>query len=87
MVLFTDVKLTYTCPATPPENVFMDRIYSLNKDEKGLYFTDGNYVEYADESYIKMLFSPKDTNWDKVDFTEKVETIELTKTANLILKK
>lgn len=78
MLKFTDIKLTYTCPAAPPEKVFMDRIYTLNKDEKGLYFTDGNYVEYADESYIKMLFSPKDTIWDKVDFTEKVEVIKPT---------
>lgn len=78
MIQFKDVKLTYTCPAAPPDNVFMDRIYTLSKDTQGLCFTDGNYVEYTDESYIKMLFSPKDTSWEKVDFSEKVEEIKPT---------
>lgn len=76
MVKFTDVKLTYTCPAAPPEGLFMDRIYTIGKDNKGYYFTDGNYIEYVQEKdlwYIKMLFSPKDCNWEDVDFSDEKE--------------
>lgn len=76
MIMFNEVKLIYICPAAPPEGVFLDRIYSIKKDQKGFYFTDGNYVEYVKEEdlwYIKMLFSPKDTDWNEVDFEEQIK--------------
>lgn len=78
MVKFTDVKLVYNCPAAPPSDVFMDRIYTIGKDNKGFFFTDGNYYEYVKDSdlwYIKMLFSPQDKKftWEDVDFSEEVK--------------
>ena len=82
MIKFNEVKLTYNCPAAPPEDVFMDRIYRIGKDEKGFFFTDGNYVEYVLEGdlwYIKMLFSPndKDVKWEDVDFSEEVKVSKI----------
>lgn len=80
MVKYTDVKLFYNCAAAPPINVYMDRIYRIGKDNKGFFFTDGNYVEYVLESdlwYIKMLFSPQDKiKWEDVDFSEEVKSIK-----------
>ena len=42
MIKFTDVKLTYTCPAAPPEGLFMDRIYTDMKTHltQGLNLVD-----------------------------------------------
>ena len=82
MIKYTDVKLTYTCSAAPPENLYMDRIYTIGKDNKGFFFTDGNYIEYVKQSdlwYIKMLFSPKDCNWEDVDFSDGIvkETMKI----------
>lgn len=72
MIKYSNVKLIYTCPACVPENIYLNRSYTIGKDEKGFYFTDGNYIEHAEEWYIKMLFSPqgKDITWESVDFTE-----------------
>lgn len=67
----TDVKLKYTCIAAPPENVYLGIAYTLGKDLKGYYFTDGKNIEYADIGYIKMLFTPIDLTWEKA---LKVET-------------
>ena len=82
MVNFNEVKLIYSCPAFPPENVHMDKTYTIGKDNKGFFFTDGIYVEYVKENdlwYIKMLFSPRDKkiSWDNVDFSDKVKVIEI----------
>lgn len=80
MVRFSEVKLIYTCPAAPPENIFMDRIYTISKDKKGFFFTDGNYIEYVEDKnlwYIKMLFSPKDFKWEDVDFSEEVKVSKI----------
>ncbi len=84
MMKFNEVKLIYTCPAAPPDGIYMDRIYRINKDNKGYFFTDGNYVEYVQEKdiwYIKMLFSPQDISWKDVDFSNEKEIVkEITKT-------
>ncbi len=76
MIKYNEVKLTYTCAAAPPLGLHMDRIYTIGKDNKGFFFTDGNYIEYVKQSdlwYIKMLFSPKDCNWEDVDFSDEKE--------------
>jgi hypothetical protein len=78
MVKYSDVKLFYSCPAACPIGIFMDRSYVIKKDLKGFYFTDGNYEEYADIDYIKMLFSPQGITWDKVDFSDE-KKIEIVK--------
>ena len=60
MMKYNEVKLTYTCPAAPPPGLYMDKIYTIGKDKKGFYFTDGNYMEHVKDSdiwYIQMLFS------------------------------
>lgn len=79
MIKYNEVKLTYTCAAAPPPNLYMDRIYTIGKDKKGFFFTDGNYVEYVEDKnlwYIKMLFSPKDFKWEDVDFSDEVKPIK-----------
>ena len=81
MIKYTDVKLIYTCPAAPPLGLYMDRIYTIGKDKKGFYFTDGNYMEYVKDSdiwYIQMLFSPKNCDWVDVDFSEEKEMVKET---------
>ena len=81
MVKFNEVKLVYTCPAFPPENVHMDKTYTIGKDNNGFFFTDGIYIEYVKENdlwYIKMLFSPQDKkiSWDDVDFKDEVKEVK-----------
>lgn len=76
MVKFDKVKLSYTCSASPPNNVRMDRSYSMGRDDKGFFFTDGNYIEHVKESdlwYIKMLFTPNGMEWKDVVFDDKVK--------------
>lgn len=72
MVKFNEVKLSYTCPSFPPDGISMDKAYSINKDSKGFFLTDGKYVEYVNDlSYVKMLFTPNgDVKWEDVDFSE-----------------
>ena len=76
MIKYNEVKLTYTCAAAPPPGLYMDRIYTIGKDKKGFYFTDGNYMEHVKDSdiwYIQMLFSPQNCDWVDVDFSEEKE--------------
>jgi len=73
VIKYNKVKLSYTCPSFPPENIHIDRVYRIEKDEKGFFITDGNYVEYVKDSdlwYIKMLFSPSGILWQDVDFSD-----------------
>ena len=86
MTKFNEVKLLYTCPSFPPEWVHMDRVYSIDKNDKGFFLTDGVSIEVIEEDqleFIKMLFTPKDVDWSEVDFEnevkiEKAKTIEIT---------
>ena len=81
MIKFNEVKLTYTCFAAPPENVYMNRIYRIGKDVKGFFFTDGNYIEHVKENdlwYIKMLFTPNDVPWGEVDFNDSIKEVKNT---------
>lgn len=74
MIKFDEIKMIYTCASAPPQGVFMNRLYTIGKDSKGFYFTDGNYVEHVKDNldYLKMLFSLHDKNltWKDVDFGE-----------------
>lgn len=70
-----NLKLKYSCPAQCPQDIFMNKTYLLNKDNKGFYFGTDSFVQYADIEYIKMLFTPIDYTWDKV-LAEEVENIE-----------
>ena len=78
MIKYNEIKLVYTCPAAPPDGIYMDRTYTIGKDNKGFFFTDGNYIEYVKENdlwYIKMLFIPQDKkiSWNDVDFKDEVK--------------
>ena len=56
-------------------------VYTIGKDKKGFYFTDGNYIEYVKDSdiwYIQMLFSPQNCDWVDVDFSEEKEMVKET---------
>lgn len=84
---YNDIKLVYTCPAACPADIFVDRLYTLQESDSAFVLTDGNYTKKFNKDelwYIKMLFSPKETTWESI---EKVEKTELTKTANMILRK
>jgi len=81
MIKYNEIKLIYTCSAAPPDGIYMDRTYTIGKDNKGFFFTDGNYIEYVKEIdlwYIKMLFSPQDKkiSWDDVDFKDEVKEVK-----------
>jgi len=76
VVKFDKVKLSYTCAANPPENIYIDRSYSIGKDNEGFFFTDGDYVQYVKDDelwFIEMLFTPTNVEWSEVDFKEEVE--------------
>ena len=82
MIKYNEIKLVYTCPAAPPDGIYMDRIYTIGKDNKGFFFTDGNYIEYVKEIdlwYIKMLFTPQKVSWSDVDFKDEVKEVIITK--------
>jgi len=74
MIKYNEVKLTYTCPAFPPEGIFMNRSYRIVKKDNILFVTDGNKDTLMEELLIKMLFSPqeKDITWINVDFKEEI---------------
>jgi len=61
-----NLKLKYSCPAQCPQDIFINKVYSLNKDDKGFYFYTDTFTQYADIEYIKMLFTPIDCNWEEV---------------------
>jgi len=78
MIKYNEIKLVYTCPAAPPDGIYMDRTYTIGKDNKGFFFTDGNYIEYVKEIdlwYIKMLFTPNGVIWGNVDFSDEVKEV------------
>jgi len=78
MVKFNEVKLFYTCPAFPPDGIDMSKIYTIEKDNNGFYFTDGNYIKYVKDDelwYIKMLFTPQNVSWEVVDFSDEIKNI------------
>lgn len=50
-------KVTYTCFAIPPEGILVGKIYETGKDSNGSFYTDGIDKVYANEDYIKMIFS------------------------------
>ena len=82
MIKYNEIKLVYTCPAAPPDGIYMDRTYTIGKDNKGFFFTDGNYIEYVKEIdlwYIKMLFTPQKVSWSDVDFKDEVKEVIITK--------
>ena len=79
MIKYNEIKLVYTCPAAPPDGIYMDRTYTIGKDNKGFFFTDGNYIEYVKEIdlwYIKMLFTPQKILWDEVYFNDEVKEVK-----------
>ena len=76
---YSGLKLVYTCAAACPPNIYLDRIYTLNEEENGFSFTDGNYTEYVEKKhfwYIKMLFTPRNTSWEEIEKLEVVKPSE-----------
>lgn len=60
------IKVNYTCASVPPDGIQINRVYAVGKDSKGYYFTDETITKYCEIEYIKILFSPIGTTWDKV---------------------
>lgn len=60
-----DVKIRYTCPAFPPENINIGLIYLFGNDKTGYYYKESVVSKpiYADLDFIKMLFTPVDSDW------------------------
>lgn len=74
MVKYNEVKLSYSCPAFPPDGVDMSKAYNIIKKDDKFYFTDGVTEFEGDLEYIKMLFTPNGNkiDWKDVDFSEKL---------------
>lgn len=75
MIKYDEIKLSYTSPAFPPKGISIDKTYTIGKDKKGLFITDGKYTEYIKEDNIKSLFTPSGVKWEQVDFSNKVNKI------------
>lgn len=60
-----NIQALYTCPSVPPEGIKLDMTYFIGKDTNGYFYSDGKKSEYCEIEYIKMLFTPVDTTWDK----------------------
>lgn len=67
-----NVQVKYTCFAIPPEDIQLNKTYSVGKDYKGYFYMDGKTIKYSTIDYIKMLFSPVEKTWDEV-LTSKIK--------------
>ena len=79
MINYTNVILQYSCPASCPEGIYLDRSYRFVKKESPtapLFITDGNYTVEMNEFMYTMLFTPKQCTWSEISFTETLETLE-----------
>ena len=74
MIKYNNIKLVYTCPAAPILGIQLDRAYKILKRNGDLFITDGNTEIKIDEFLLKMLFTPQECEWTRVDFSEKTKT-------------
>lgn len=65
------VKIKYTSLASPPKGVVISCKYDFGKDNKGYFYSCGQNKFYEDIEIIKALFTPVDSDWDKVLKVEK----------------
>jgi len=81
VVKYSEIKATWTSPAAPSENMYLDRIYSILRKNGKLYVTDGNADIEFDEFCITHFLSPNnDIQWNEVDFTDEVKESKIFKT-------
>ena len=80
MLKYNEIRLVYTGAPAPILNIQLDRIYRILKSNDIIYITDGNAEIKIDESVLKMLFTPKECDWNKVDFTDEVKETKTFKT-------
>lgn len=59
-------KIMYTSLATPPNDVILSCKYNFGKDQNGYFYSLGEKKIYEDLEIIKSLFTPVDSDWDKV---------------------
>jgi hypothetical protein len=78
MIKYNDVRLVYTCAAAPILGIQLDRSYRILKKNDVLFVTDGNAEIEIDEFVLKMLFTPTECEWNKVNFSD--EIVKQTKT-------
>lgn len=67
IVKLEDVNFKYTCAAYPPDWISMNSTYKVLKDDNGIGFTNGVGIIYAELWFIKMLFTPTNSTWEKVE--------------------
>ena len=60
----TEIK--YTCFATPPYDIKVEKVYSFGKDREGYFFEDVKCKKHLDIEEMKILFTPVDKTWDEV---------------------
>ena len=67
------VEVKYSCPAFPPYDLRVGRVYRFEKDAEGYVVSDAKRKIRMDLEEIKMLFSPVDKTWKEVLETPKSE--------------
>ena len=60
------VEIKYSCIATPPDGISVDKIYLFWRDSKGYFYADNKDKNYLDIEVIKMLFKPIKADWSSV---------------------
>ena len=60
------VEIKYSCIATPPDGISVDKIYLFGRDSKGYFYADNKDKYYSDIEVIKMLFKPIKADWSSV---------------------
>ena len=60
------VEIKYSCIATPPDGISVDKIYFFGRDSKGYFYADNKDKNYLGIEAIKMLFKPIKSDWDSV---------------------
>lgn len=60
------VEIKYSCIATPPDGISVDKTYLFGHDSKGYFYADNKDKNYIDIEVIKMLFKPIKADWDSV---------------------
>ena len=60
------VEIKYSCIATPPDGISVDKIYLFGRDSKGYFYSDNKDKYYSDTEVIKMLFKPIKADWSSV---------------------
>lgn len=60
------VEIKYSCIATPPDGISVDKKYLFGHDSKGYFYVDNKDKNYLDIEVIKMLFKPIKADWSSV---------------------